>query len=705
MTSAQNEAKDTEKTQLIDFKKPEYYLNRQLSLLEFNWRVLQQASDESIPLLERLRFLCIFSTNMDEFFEIRVSGLQQKVELGAQHNEPDNTSPKQILKLISQRAHELVDKQYKLLNLILDEHLSAESIHFVRRTEWNTCMDTWLKNYFASELLPIISPLALDPAHPFPRILNKSLHFIVSLKGKDAFGRNSGLAIVQIPRALPRIIQLPHEECDCGPNDFVFLSSVVHSYVDSLFPGMSVKGCYQFRVTRNSDLYVDEEEIDDLLRAVEGELGSRRYGDAVRLEAAHDTPEDICRYLLDKFQLSEQDLYCVEGPVNVNRLNEVYDLINRPELKYKPFVPSVPSKVTLKSDIFESIRKQDILLHHPYESFAPVVDFIRQAANDPNVLAIKQTLYRTGPSSAVVNALVKAARLGKEVTVVVELRARFDEEANISLAAKLQEAGAHVVYGVVGYKTHAKMLLVIRREAQHLRQYAHLGTGNYHSRTARLYTDYGFFTSNKKICEDANRVFHQLTSMGQTKNLNKLLQSPFTLQDKMEAKIERERLHAVQGNEGRIIIKLNSLVDSQMISALYQASSAGVKIDLIIRGMCSLRPGIPGVSENIKVISIVGRFLEHDRVVYFKNNDKPEVFISSADWMERNLYHRVEIATPVEKKELQERIINELEYYLLDNTQAWIMDENGQYTQSKPKDGKEAFISQEKFLADLAESS
>ena len=690
---------------VIDFKKPEYYINRQLSLIEFNWRVLQQARDESIPLLERLRFLCIFSTNMDEFFEIRVAGIQQKVELGSQHNEPDNISPKQVLKSISQRAHELVDEQYQLLNLILDNQLAEENIRFVRRTEWNPCMDSWLKDYFDNELLPIISPLALDPAHPFPRILNKSLHFIVSLKGKDAFGRNSGLAIVQIPRALPRIIQLPHEECDCGPNDFVFLSSVVHAYVSSLFPGMSVKGCYQFRVTRNSDLYVDEEEIDDLLRAVEGELGSRRYGDAVRLEAAHDCPEEICNYLLDKFELSEQDLYRVDGPVNVNRLNEVYDLINRPELKYKPFVPAIPTKVTLKSDIFENIRKQDVLLHHPYESFAPVVDFIRQAANDPNVLAIKQTLYRTGPSSAVVNALVKAAKLGKEVTVVVELRARFDEEANITLAAKLQEAGAHVVYGVVGYKTHAKMLLVIRREAQHLRQYAHLGTGNYHSRTARLYTDYGLFTSNKKICEDVNRVFHQLTSMGQTKNLNKLLQSPFTLQDTLEAKIERERQHAANGKEGRIIIKLNSLVDAEMISALYQASVDGVKIDLLIRGMCALRPGLAGISENIKVTSIIGRFLEHDRVLYFKNDDKPEVYISSADWMERNLYHRVEIATPIENKELQERIINELEYYLLDNTQAWIMDENGGYTQATPEDGKEAFISQEKFLEDLAESS
>lgn len=704
MNAAEPETSSQKATQ-IDFKHPEYYINRQLSLLEFNSRVLQQARDTRIPLLERLRFLCIFSTNMDEFFEIRVSGIQQKVELGALHNEPDNTSPQQILKLISQRARELVSEQYTLLNTILDKDMASENIHFVRRTEWNSCMDNWLRQYFEDELLPIVSPLALDPAHPFPRILNKSLHFIVSLKGKDAFGRNSGLAIVQVPRALPRIIQLPAEECDCGPNDFVFLSSVVHAYVDSLFPGMSVKGCYQFRVTRNSDLYVDEEEIDDLLRAVEGELGSRRYGDAVRLEMAHDSPEIMCKYLLDKFELSEQDLYQVDGPVNVNRLNEVYDLINRPDLKYKPFVPSIPAKITLKSDIFETIRKQDVLLHHPYQSFAPVIDFIRQASVDPNVLAIKQTLYRTGPSSAVVNALVKAARLGKEVTVVIELRARFDEQANISLAAKLQEAGAHVVYGVVGYKTHAKMLLVIRRESQHLRQYAHVGTGNYHARTARLYTDYGLFTSNKKICEDINRVFHQLTSMGQTKNLNKLLQSPFTLQESLEAKIERERQHATQGKECRIIAKLNSLVDAEMIRALYQASAAGVKIDLIIRGMCSLRPGLPGISENIQVRSIVGRFLEHDRVVYFKNDDNPEVYISSADWMERNLYHRVEIATPIENKQLQERIINELEYYLLDNTQAWIMNSDGSYVQASPQDGRDPFIAQEKLLEDLAESS
>ena len=687
----------------IDLKLPEYYINRQLSQLEFNRRVLHQARNENVPLLERLRFLCIFSTNMDEFFEIRVSGLKQKLELGAAQNEPDNKSHQEILNEISNRAHILVEQQYELLNFLLDTELANENIRFIRRTEWSECVDAWLRDYFENELSPIISPFALDPAHPFPKILNKSLHFIVSLKGKDAFGRSSGLAIIQVPRALPRIIHLPPDECDCGANEFVFLSSVVHAYVDDLFPGMKVTGCYQFRVTRNSDLYVDEEEIDDLLRAVEGELGSRRYGDGVRLEVAHDCPASVSKYLLDKFELGKDDLYQVNGPVNVNRLNEVYDLIERPDLKFKPFVSALPALLTPQSDFFEVIRKQDVLLHHPYESFAPVVEFVRQASADPNVLAIKQTLYRTGPTSAIVGALVNAARAGKEVTVIIELRARFDEEANISLAASLQEAGAHVLYGVVGYKTHAKMLVVIRRESQKLRYYAHIGTGNYHSRTARLYTDYGLFTSNKKICEDLNRVFQQLTSMGRTRQHSKILQSPFTLQEGLQQKIEREMQHAQQGHGGRIIIKLNSLVDAAMIQALYAASIAGVEIDLIIRGMCSLRPGIVGVSDNIRVRSVIGRFLEHDRVIYFANNGEPEVYLSSADWMERNLYRRVEICVPVENEDLQLRIIAELENYLSDTSQSWLLKNDGDYT--PPELADEPYAAQQQLLQQLAESS
>ena len=411
----------------------------------------------------------------------------------------------------------------------------------------------------------------------------------------------------------------------------------------------------------------------------------------------------VLEYLLDKFELGKDDLYQVNGPVNVNRLNEVYDLIERPDLKFKPFVPALPALLTPQSDFFEVIRKQDVLLHHPYESFAPVVEFVRQASADPNVLAIKQTLYRTGPTSAIVGALVNAARAGKEVTVIIELRARFDEEANISLAASLQEAGAHVLYGVVGYKTHAKMLVVIRRESQKLRYYAHIGTGNYHSRTARLYTDYGLFTSNKKICEDLNRVFQQLTSMGRTRQHSKILQSPFTLQEGLQQKIEREMQHAQQGHGGRIIIKLNSLVDAAMIQALYAASIAGVEIDLIIRGMCSLRPGIVGVSDNIRVRSVIGRFLEHDRVIYFANNGEPEVYLSSADWMERNLYRRVEICVPVENEDLQLRIIAELENYLSDTSQSWLLKNDGDYT--PPELADEPYAAQQQLLQQLAESS
>ena len=688
----------------IDITQPEYYLNRQLSQLEFNWRVLQLARNLDIPLLERLRFLCIFGTNMDEFFEIRVAGLKQKLVMGASTTEPDNKSPLEVLNAISERAQKMIGEQYQLLNNLLDHELTQESIRFLRRADWNECVVAWLREYFENELLPIISPFALDPAHPFPKILNKSLHFIVELRGKDAFGRNCGLAIIQVPRALPRIIQLPKDLCDNGKNDFVFLSSVVHAFVEDLFPGMKLKGCYQFRVTRNSDLYVDEEEVGDLLRAVEGELGSRRYGDAVRLEVAHDCPETIYNYLLSKFELVKNDLYQVEGPVNITRLAAVYDMIDRPDLKFKTFIPALPAIIDINADIFEAIRNQDILLHHPYESFAPVVDLVRTAASDPSVLAIKQTLYRTGPSSSIVDALVSAAKSGKEVTVVVELRARFDEEANISLASRLQAAGAHVVYGVVGYKTHAKMLLVIRRESQKLRQYAHISTGNYHARTARLYTDYGFFTANKKICEDVNRVFQQLTSMGRTREHNKLLQSPFTLLNGMQTKIKREINHAKNGYGAYIIIKLNSLVDANMIQSLYRASMQGVKIDCIIRGMCSLRPGIAGLSENITVRSIVGRFLEHDRVIYFANNNEPEVFISSADWAERNLYRRVEIATPIEHKPLQERIIQELQYYLQDNTQAWLLNADGSYSRIQPAAQQEAVIAQSMFLKNLAES-
>ncbi len=686
----------------IDLQKPELYINRELSLLEFNRRVLEQAKDEATPLLERLRFLCISCTNLDEFFEIRVAGLKQIVELGSTQSGPDGMSPLETLKAINVRTRQLVEEQYRVLNEVLIPALAEENIHFIRRSEWTPAQAEWLHHFFQHELFPVISPLGLDPSHPFPRILNKSLNFIVSLKGKDAFGRNSGMAVVQAPRALPRIIQLPPEIEGNGPYDYVFLTSIIHAYVDELFPGMKVEGSWQFRVTRNSDLFVDEEEIDDLLRAMEGELASRRYGDAVRLEVAHNCPEKMVDYLLTQFELTRDDLYQVNGPVNLNRMQAVCDLVDRSDLKFPPFTPGLQEPLAHETDMFELLRKRDILLHHPYESFVPVIDFLRQAAADPQVLAIKQTLYRTGADSPVVNALVKAARAGKEVTVIIELRARFDEQENITLANRLQKAGAHVVYGVVGYKTHAKLILVVRREGGHLRHYAHLGTGNYHPRTARLYTDYGLFTSDPDTGEDLHNIFLQLTSLGKVSKLNKLLQSPFSLHSALLKKIDREARNAAQGKPARIIAKFNALVEPQIIRALYQASMAGVKIDLIVRGICCLRPGVPGISEGIQVRSIIGRFLEHSRVFYFENDNTPELYCSSADWMDRNLFHRVEVAFPIESKKLRARVIQELQHYLSDNTQAWVLQQDGSYLRLTPGEKQEPCSAQAVLLATLS---
>ena len=681
----------------INLSQPELYINRELSLLKFNRRVLEQARESSVPLLERLKFLCISSTNLDEFFEIRVAGLKQKIASGSVQAGPDNFSPTEVMSHISAEARRLVDEQYYVLNEELIPALENENIRFLKRGQWNEQQETWVADYFNHELSPLLSPLGLDPAHPFPRILNKSLNFIISLEGKDAFGRSSGVAIVQAPRALPRLIRLP-EECSDGPYDFVFLSSIIHAHVGDLFSGMEVTGCYQFRVTRNSDLFVDEEEIEDLLHAVEGELLSRRYGDGVLLEAADNCSVDMEDFLLNIFHLNKDDLYRDNGPVNLNRLLTIYDLVDRPDLKYPPFSPQRPKGLAIDQNIFESIQAGDILLHHPFDSFLPVIDLLKQAASDPRVLTIKQTLYRTGPDSAIVDSLVEAARAGKEVTVVIELRARFDEKANIELANRLQEAGAHVVYGVVGYKTHAKMLLVTRRESRKLRHYVHLGTGNYHARTARLYTDYGLLTCNPALGRDASRVFQLLTSLGKVKTLSRLLQSPFTLHKKIIGKIEREADNARAGKAARIIVKCNALIESETIKALYKASQAGVKIDCIIRGVCCLRPGVPGVSDNIHVRSVVGRFLEHTRVFYFHNEGESELYLSSADWMGRNFFQRVEIAFPVEDKKLKQRILKDgLELYLSDNCEAWVLQKDGEYRRRSPA-GKQRMRSAQRSL-------
>jgi len=687
----------------INVKSPDLYINRELSLLEFNRRVLEQAKDENVPLLERVRFLCISSTNLDEFFEIRVAGLKSLAEAGSIRSGPDGLSPLETLKIIRHNVGQMIAEQYRTLNEVLIPQLSEHGIRALRRTHWSEAQDSWLRKLFNNELLPILSPLGLDPAHPFPRILNKSLNFIISLSGKDAFGRNSRFAIVQVPRALHRIIWLPAEETGSGPNDFVFLSSVIHAYVDQLFHGMKVKGCYQFRVTRNSDLFVDEEETQDLLRAVKGELLTRHYGDTVRLEVADNCPDDIITFLLNRFELTSDDLYKVDGPVNLNRLQGILEKIDRPALYYTPFTPALPARFSGSHDIFAAISAHDILLHHPFESFAIIIDFVRQAAADPQVLAIKQTLYRTDPSSAIVDALVAAARAGKEVSVVVELRARFDEEANVALATRLQEAGAHVVYGIVDYKTHAKMMLVVRRENNRLQDYVHLGTGNYHSYTSRVYTDYSLLTCDKAIGEDVHRIFLQLTSLGKVSRLNRLLQSPFTLHSGLLQRIQREMRHARQGQRARIIIKVNSLVEPLLIQEMYRASAAGVQIDLIVRGMCCLRPGMPGISENIRVRSIIGRFLEHSRVFHFENNGQPEVLCSSADWMDRNMFKRVEVCYPLQDPKLRERVIKDLEDYLKDNQNAWALQADGSYGRIIPAEGEAAINVQRNLLMKLSE--
>ncbi len=680
---------------------PELYINRELSLLEFNRRVLAQSKDDSVPLLERLRFLCIASAVLDEFFEIRVAGLKQQEAYGATQRGPDNMSPSEQLRHIYDVVPELVAEQYRVLNRELLPKLDRQGIRLLEQNDWNAKQKQWLTRYFKGELAPVISPMALDPAHPFPEPLNKSLCFIVDLEGEDAFGRKLGKAIVQAPRSLPRVVRLP-DACAQTPNEFVMLSTIIEYHVEALFPGMRASGCYQFRVTRNSDLFVDMEEVDDLLRAVEGELSSRRYGDAVRLEIADDCPDDLAAFLSAQFQLAREDVYRCDGPVNLMRLSAVPDLVDRPELKFPGFTPSICDQVRQSEDMFEAIREGDMLLHHPFESFAPFVDFLRQASADPQVLAIRQTLYRTGTESAVVEALTRAAANGKEVLVVIELRARFDEEANIELANHLQKAGAQVVYGVVGHKTHAKMGMVIRREGRSLKRYVHLGTGNYHTRTTRLYTDYGLFTCDDGIGQDVQKLFQQLTSMGKTSRLKLILQSPFTLHKSVLAYIDREIEAARRKKPARILAKMNSLVEPQVIQALYRASQAGVKVDLVVRGVCALRPGVKGVSENIRVRSIVGRFLEHTRVFYFENSD-PGLYLSSADWMGRNFFNRVETCFPILDEQLVSRIMAECRLYLEDNCQSWSLQTDGTYVQQKAPASKRR-CAQEQLLEKLSTS-
>jgi len=667
---------------------PEEYLNRELGLLAFNRRVLSQAQDARMPLLERLRFLCIVSSNMDEFFEIRVGGLKEQIRAGTTTCTTDGLTPQEVSRRVSVEAHALVEEQYQVFNQELLPALAAEGIRFLRRSSWNEAQRAWVRDYFLREVIPVLTPIGLDPSHPFPRVLNKSLNFAVELEGKDAFGRSSGAAIVQAPRVLPRVVQLPPELAGC-PYGFVFFSSILHAFVDELFSGMTILGYSQFRVTRNSDLFIDEEESTNLRIKLQGGLPQRHFGDAVRLEVANNCSPAMAASLLAQFGLSESDLYRVNGPVNLVRLMQVPDWVERPDLKFPPHSPGVARGFDKTPRIFEAIRQGDILLHHPYQSFAPVIDLAHEAANDPKVVAIKMTIYRTGTDSVLMQSLIRAAQNGKEVTVIMELKARFDEEANIGWATQLEEVGAHVIYGVVGHKVHAKALLVVRREEGRLRRYVHLGTGNYHPRTARLYSDFGLMTANEAIGQDISEVFKQLTGLGKARSLHYLWQAPFTLQANILTHIWAETEHAKAGRRARIIAKMNALLEPEIIHALYEASQAGVKVQLIVRGVCALRPGVPGLSDNIEVRSIIGRFLEHHRIFYFLADGEEKLYLSSADWMERNFFRRIELAFPILDAQLKKRVLLEgLRYYLADNTQAWEMLGDGRYQRKRASRGK-----------------
>ncbi len=652
------------------------YLNRELSLLKFNRRVLEQAQDKQVPLLERLKFLTIVSSNMDEFFEVRVGAVKQKLEHNPDEIGIDGRSTRQLMHSISELAFALIKEQYQTFNNELLPELAKNNIELRQITALKNDEIDWLKDYFTEQVLPILSPIAVDEARPFPMLLNKSLNFIVRIEGKDAFKRKTNLAIIPVPRSLPRVVQIPSVN---NKDIFITLASIIRLFKENIFPGIEVEGCYSFRVTRNSDLYLNDEEVNDLLRAVKVKLANRHYGEAVRLETSENCPDDIKQYLLDKLELSESELFPVAGPINMHRLMHLYEQCDHPGLKYPEYSSRMPNALDKQDDYFTIIRARDILVHHPYQSFACVLEFLRQAALDPQVLAIKQTLYRTEAESPIIDALVKAAQNGKEVTVIVELMARFDEERNVELADRLYAAGVHVLYGVVGFKTHAKACLVLRNEDGLLRRYAHVATGNYHPGTARVYTDYGFFSSNKLLTQDLHNMFLQLSSLAPDPRNSVILQAPFSLLPELIQRIKRCANQAKAGKDVKIFAKMNSLSEPEIIDALYLASQAGVEIELIIRGICCLRPQVKGLSENITVRSILGRFLEHTRVYHFDyGNNEVEYFLSSADWMTRNLRHRVEVAFPIDSEKSQKRILRNLNFALSDQS-AWILNSAGDY--------------------------
>ena len=676
-----------------------HFLNRELSWLEFNQRVLDEALDPRSPLLERVKFFCIVSSNLDEFFEVRVAGLKQQEESHVVERSPDGRTASETLRDIRKRVLKMVDQQNRCWRDELVPALAKKRIRFLSVAEMGAADRAYVESYFRKDVAPVLTPLGVDPSHPFPQLLNKTLNLIVQLQTVHNGEVRNRMAIVQVPRVLPRLVPLPRED---GRRDYVFLANVIRENLNDIFPGTLIAGAWTFRVTRNSELYIDEEDVANLLKAVEAELHNRRRGDAVRLEVEVDCPPDIRAKLLENLQLAQEDLYVIDGPINPTRLMAICEGDHSPELRDPPFIAPVTPALRGVTDIFDAVRARDVMMHHPFESFSSFVDFLKQAATDPDMLAIKQTLYRTSGDMRIVGSLMEAVRNGKQVTAVVELKARFDEANNIKWARQLEEAGVHVVYGLVGYKIHSKMCLVVRKDPDGIRRYVHLGTGNYNPTTARFYTDVGLFTCNPDIGEDVGDLFNLLTGVCQFQGTRKLLVSPFTMHSRINELIAREAENARKGLPARIIAKMNALVDRETIESLYRASQAGVKIELIIRGVCCLRPGVPGLSENITVRSIIDRFLEHSRVFHFANALRPEAYVGSADWMPRNFFKRIETVFPIEDGNLLERIKAEiLETQLSDNVKSRILQPDGSYVIPPLKRGTEACRSQAEFV-DLA---
>jgi polyphosphate kinase len=674
-----------------------HFLSRELSWLEFNQRVLNEALDPRNPLLERVKFFCITSSNLDEFFEVRVAGLKQQIESDVVERSDDGRTASETFRAVRRRVRTMVDQQYRLWREELLPGLATQGIVFHDPEQLSQHDEEFIEDYYQSQVRPVLTPLGIDTAHPFPQLLNKSLNIVAALEIERDGETERRLGVVQVPRVLPRLVWLPRED---ESHEYVFLGSIIGTHLDDLFPGTRILGWWHFRVTRNSELYIDEEDSGNLLKAVEQELHNRRRGAAVRLEVDANCPPEISGSLLETLELTSNDLYRIDGPLNPTRLMAIYEGDHSPELRDKPFVAPIAAAFRGVGDPFSVIRQRDVLLHHPYESYASVVDFLEAAAADPHVLAIKQTLYRTGGDARIVGALMNAVKNGKQVTAVTELKARFDEANNILWARKLEEAGVHVIYGIVNHKVHAKIALVVRRDEDGLRRYVHLSTGNYNPGTARIYTDLSFFTAHPDFGEDATNLFNLLTGLGQFQGARKFLIAPFTVHDAMLKMIEREAANARLGLPARIVAKMNALVDREIIEALYEASEAGVKIDLIVRGICCLRPGVPGISSNITVTSVVGRFLEHSRIFCFENAGDPQVFMGSADWMPRNFFRRIETIFPIEEPSLKRRIIDQiLSAQLADNSKASCLDSDGVYTRVARTKGTAPRNSQDEFMS------